>query len=121
MWAADKTGTVNGASSTVPFPSLTPSTSGELYVAYSVVANTATAGTTLGFTYAVTSHGNIVAYDTDCLGRGGTDRHRVAGGHLLGDRLAADRELSIPRWTHRRNSLWTEVVTCPEIVPWSDL
>ena len=45
VWATDKTGTLNGASSTsVPLPSLTPSTSGELYFGYSLVANTAAAG-----------------------------------------------------------------------------
>ena len=36
-WALDKSGTVNGASSTtVPFPSLTPSGPGELYFGYTV-------------------------------------------------------------------------------------
>ena len=36
VWATDKTGSGNGASSTsVPLPSLTPSTSGELYFGYS--------------------------------------------------------------------------------------
>ena len=50
VWATDKTGSGNGASSTsVPLPSLTPSTSGELYFGYSLVANTAAAaGSTSG-------------------------------------------------------------------------
>ena len=53
VWATDKTGTLNNASSTsVPLPSLTPSTSGELYFGYSLVANTAAAGSTSGFTFA---------------------------------------------------------------------
>jgi hypothetical protein len=66
VWALDKTGTLNGASSTtVPFPSLTPSTSGELYFGYSGVANAATAGSTSGFTYAVTPQSNMSLYDTN--------------------------------------------------------
>ena len=69
MWATDKTGTLNGASSTsVPFPSLTPSGSGELYFGYSAVAGTASAGTTSGFTYGVTAEANAVAYDTNVSG-----------------------------------------------------
>ncbi len=69
VWAADKTGTVNGASSTsVPFPSLTATGSGELYVGFSVVANTAGTGSTTGFTYDVTSDGNALTYDTNVSG-----------------------------------------------------
>ena len=69
VWATDKTGSVNGASSTsVPLPSLTPSTSGELYFGYSAVAGTASVGTTSGFTYAVTAEANVVAYDPDVSG-----------------------------------------------------
>ena len=69
VWAADKTGTVNGASSTsVPFPSLTATGSGELYVGFSVVANTASTGSTTGFTYDVTSDGNALTYDTNVSG-----------------------------------------------------
>ncbi|HLN42312.1 MAG TPA: IPT/TIG domain-containing protein, partial [Acidimicrobiales bacterium] len=69
VWTTDKTGTLNGASSTsVPFPGLTPSASGELYFGYSLVANNAAAGTTTGFTYAVTAEANAVAYDTNVSG-----------------------------------------------------
>ncbi len=69
VWAMDKAGSLNGASSTsVPFPSLTPSATGELYFGYSVVANTAAAGTTTGFTYGVTAEANAVAYDTNVSG-----------------------------------------------------
>ena len=69
VWATDKTGTLDGASSTsVPFPSLTPSGSGELYFGYSAVAGTASAGTTSGFTYGVTAEANAVAYDTNVSG-----------------------------------------------------
>jgi hypothetical protein len=69
VWAVDKTGTLNGASSaSLPLPSLTPSTSGELYVGYAVAANTGSAGSTSGFTYAVTGEANVVAYDTNVSG-----------------------------------------------------
>ena len=69
VWATDKTGTGNGASSTsVPYPTLTPSAAGELYFGYSLVANTAAAGTASGFTYVVTAEANSVAYDTDVTG-----------------------------------------------------
>ena len=65
VWALDKSGTDNGASSTtVPLPGLTPAGSGELYFAYSEVANTASAGTTAGFTYDPTAAGNVVAFDS---------------------------------------------------------
>ncbi len=64
-WALDKTGTLNNASSTsVGFPSLTPSASGELYFGYAVPANTASAGTTPGFTYSVTAEANVTTSDT---------------------------------------------------------
>ena len=49
VWTLDKSGTSNGASSTtVPYPSLTPSGSGELYFGYAEVANNASAGSTPG-------------------------------------------------------------------------
>ena len=66
VWTVDKTGSGNGASSTsVPFPSLTPSGSSELYFAYAGVANIATGGTTSGFTFTVTAQGNLATYDTN--------------------------------------------------------
>ena len=88
VWALDKSGTTNGASSTtVPFPSLTPSGTGELYFGYAQVANTAAKGTTSGFTYAVTTNGNAVDLRPQRVGCGGTERHPVPGGGLdLGGR-----------------------------------
>ncbi len=69
VWALDKTAGTNGASSTtVPFPSLTPSGSGELYFGYAQVANSAAKGATTGFTYAVTTNGNAVTYDPNVSG-----------------------------------------------------
>jgi len=64
VWTLDKSGTSNGTSSTtVPFPSLTPSGTGELYFGYAEVANAATTGNTSGFTTVVTDDGNAVTYD----------------------------------------------------------
>jgi len=69
VWATDKTGTLNQSSSTtVPFPRLTPSGSGELYFGYAGVANTASAGSTSGFTYAVTAENNVATYDPNVSG-----------------------------------------------------
>jgi hypothetical protein len=69
VWALDKSATTNGASSTtVPYPSLTPSGSGELYFGYAGVAQTATGGSTSGFTYSVTPEVNIAAYDPNVSG-----------------------------------------------------
>ncbi len=52
----------------MPFPSLTPSGSGELDFGYSVPGNVATGGSTAAFTYDVTSEGNLVAFDTNVTG-----------------------------------------------------
>ncbi len=69
MWATDKTGTLNNASSTtVAMPSLTPAGTGELYFGYSAVAGTAAAGTTSGVTYAVTAEANVAVYDPGVSG-----------------------------------------------------
>ena len=69
VWSVDHTGTTNGSSSTtVPFPSLTPSGSGELYFGYSVVYNTASAGSTSGFTYPETAESNVAAYNPNVSG-----------------------------------------------------
>ncbi len=69
VWALDKSGTSNGASSTtVPFPTLAPAGTGELYFGYAEVANSASNGTTSGFTFQVTTNGNDTAYDTNVSG-----------------------------------------------------
>jgi RHS repeat-associated protein len=59
----------NTASTTVTFPSLTASTSGELYVGYSFLYEGAgVAGSTSGVTYDVTSANNLYVYDTNVTG-----------------------------------------------------
>ncbi len=69
VWAVGTgAGISNASSTTVTFPGLTPSASGELYFAYDAVANTASAGTTAGFTYATTPDGDVATYDTNVSG-----------------------------------------------------
>ena len=64
-WGLDTAaGISNASSTTVTSPPLTPSGSGELYLAYDGVANTGSAGTTSGFTYSVTSDADVATYDT---------------------------------------------------------
>ncbi len=65
-WAVDKTGTLNNASSsTLTYPSLSPTGAGELYFGYVGLPNTPSAGATSGFTYAETAQANQVTYNTD--------------------------------------------------------
>ena len=65
-WAIDTgAGISNASSSTVTFPDLSPSGMGELYFGYGAAANTGSAGTTPGFTYATTADADVVTYDTD--------------------------------------------------------
>jgi hypothetical protein len=64
-WAVDTGGGIsNASSSTVTFPKLTPSGTGELYFSYAAVANNASAGTASGFSYSPTSDGDVATYDT---------------------------------------------------------
>jgi hypothetical protein len=66
VWATDTGGgTSNTSSAKVTFPKLTPKGTGELYFGYDATANHASAGTTSGFHYAITSNNDIVAYDTN--------------------------------------------------------
>jgi len=65
-WTLDKTGTLdNTSSTTISFPALTPGGGTELYFGYAVPGATASAGTTSGFTYALTASGNVAAFDPD--------------------------------------------------------
>ena len=68
-WALDKSGTLNGASSTsVPFPTLTAASAGELYFGYSTVANNGSSTSSGGFTYVPTNEANLAAYDPNVSG-----------------------------------------------------
>jgi hypothetical protein len=69
VWGTDAHGGISGASSTtVTFPKLTPTGTGELYFGYAAVANTGSAGTTSGFSYGTTADADVVAYDTGVSG-----------------------------------------------------
>jgi hypothetical protein len=69
VWGIDTRARVaNTSSATVTFPKLTPAGSGEIYFGYAAVANTGAAGTTSGFTYALTSDDDVAAYDTAVTG-----------------------------------------------------
>jgi hypothetical protein len=56
------------SSTTVPYPTLTSSGSGDLYYGYAGMPNAPSAGSTSGFTYDVTTGDNLVSYDTDVSG-----------------------------------------------------
>jgi hypothetical protein len=65
-WSLDTGGGISNASSaTVTFPRLTPAGTGEAYFGFAPVANSGAAGTTSGFTYAVTADGDVAAYDAN--------------------------------------------------------
>jgi RHS repeat-associated protein len=66
-WGVDHTGTqANGSSTTMTYPSLSPSGAGELYYGYADgMGGIASAGSTSGFTYDTTPAENEVAYDTN--------------------------------------------------------
>ena len=67
VWALDdsQSGTLTNSSSTsVAFPTLTPSGSGELYFGYGQCASDCAIGSTPGFTYALTWDYNVVTYNT---------------------------------------------------------
>jgi hypothetical protein len=67
VWADDTgTGAVNDtASSTISYPTLTPATSGELYVGFSQASSRSSFGTTAGFTYERANPKSLYTYDPD--------------------------------------------------------
>jgi RHS repeat-associated protein len=66
-WSGDVAGSSQNhtSSTTVTFPSLTPSASGEAYVGYGDETNDTGGGTTSGFTYDATSDLNAFIYNTN--------------------------------------------------------
>ncbi len=69
VWGIDTgAGIPNASSTTVTFPALAPAGAGELYFGYATVANSGSAGSTSGVSYATTSDDDVVAYDTDVGG-----------------------------------------------------
>ncbi len=66
VWGIDSaSGISNASSTTVTFPKLTPTGTGELYFGYAAVANNAAAGSTSGFSYATTSDADVATYNTN--------------------------------------------------------
>jgi hypothetical protein len=60
VWSADTAGgQSNSSSTTVAFPSLTPTGSSELYAGYADVATVGQAGTTGGYAYYPSVNGNL--------------------------------------------------------------
>jgi len=66
-WAVDTSGTAinSGSQTTISYPSLTATSSSELYTGYAWSQNAMTAGTTTGFTYTATNGGKYLAYNTN--------------------------------------------------------
>ena len=66
-WSSDVVGSTNNSSSTtsVVFPTLTPSATHELYVGFGSLDNSGSAGSSSGFTYLTNSWGNLYIYDPD--------------------------------------------------------
>ena len=64
-WTKDVVGASQNdtSSTTVTFPTLTPTLTHELYVGFGRDANTASAGSTSGFTYNISANGNFYIYD----------------------------------------------------------
>lgn len=67
-WDVDASGTLNGTSATVSYPSLTPTNSSELYTGYAESTNTMSAGTTTGYSYVSTAGNTYIAYNTAVSG-----------------------------------------------------
>ncbi len=65
-WSAGANGSTSSTTSTVTFPSLTPSGPGQLYVGFAQVDGTGEAGSTPGFSYTITSaEGSVLCWDTN--------------------------------------------------------
>jgi hypothetical protein len=66
VWGLDNGAGVSNASSTsVAFPKLTPSGTGELYFGYAAAAQNGSGKSASGITYATTADADVVAYDTN--------------------------------------------------------
>jgi hypothetical protein len=63
-WSKDTAGgQTNPSSTTVAFPSLTPTHTPELYIGYARGGGNLSAGTTPGYTYATTADANVITYN----------------------------------------------------------
>ena len=73
-WAIDNSGNTynTSTSTTVDYPSLTPTNSSELYAGFAWATSTMSAGSTTGFNYVSTSAGQLMAYNTNVTGGSAT-------------------------------------------------
>ena len=73
-WAIDNSGVYYNSttSTTVDYPSLTPTNSGELYTGYAWAGSSMSAGTTAGYTYVATSASHYLAYNPNVTGGSAT-------------------------------------------------
>lgn len=73
-WAIDNSGNTynTSTSTTVDYPSLTPTNSSELYTGFAWATSTMSAGSTTGFNYVATSAGQLMAYNTNVTGGAAT-------------------------------------------------
>lgn len=68
-WVIDVVGSLSsGASTSPPYPSLTPTSTGELYFGFIQWPGSGSSGGTSGFTYATDANGNQVAYNLNVSG-----------------------------------------------------
>lgn len=68
-WVIDVVGSLSsGASTSPPYPSLTPTSTGELYFGFIQWPGTGSGGGTSGFTYQTDANGNQVAYNLNASG-----------------------------------------------------
>ena len=68
IWSVDngQAASVNGTLSTaLPYPTLTPSLSGDLYYGFAGIPNNPVEGSTPGFTYSINGGLNVICYDTN--------------------------------------------------------
>jgi len=89
-WALDVYGGIDANGGNLAYPSLTPAGAGELYVGMHYDDSGAAAGSTSGYTYHVTSHGNGALYNPAC--GSGTQTPTWAGTSVMGGIAALIKE-----------------------------
>jgi hypothetical protein len=92
-WALDKSGTVDtNATPALNYASLTPVAAGELYVGAHYDDNGAVVGSTSGYTYSLSSHGNGALYNASC-GSGAQQPSFGAGSRVMAGTMALIKEV----------------------------
>lgn len=91
-WALDTSAGIDANGGNHAYPSLTPAGAGELYVGMHYDDSGAVAGSTSGYTYHVTSHGNGALYNAACSSS--TQAPTWAGTSVMGGIAALIKESS---------------------------